>query len=240
MDEMGKGELGENVVSDIRVKDRKIIDTIIYNIFISKKELAVTLYPSEGYFKSYLLEVKPNFLLIDSLMPFYGNKVIVKSEFIKMEVATDDNSVERYFFTKYEKKIDGDENDLNFLVLKPIEIVLIEKRAVLRVSTNQSNTAFISFSYNSQNYFMPIHDISWNNISFTAEFKIEVGHIIKKAIIKLSKKFVKTNIRVIHSTHMAGKYRIGCLITNISDNDRDKLINFMLTIERQNLSSGID
>lgn len=240
MNEMKNGESGENIVSDVRVKDRKIIEHIIENIFISKKELGVTIYPSEGYFKSYLLEIKPDFLLIDSLMPFYGNKIISKSEFIKVEVATIDNSIERYFFTKYEKKIADDENDLNFLVVKPIEIVLIEKRAVLRVSTNQSNTAFISFSYNSQNYYMPVHDISWNNISFNSEVEIKVGHVIKKATIKFSKKQANANLRVIHSTYMEGQYRIGCTITDISNNDRDKLINFMLGIERQNLSSNLN
>lgn len=236
--EREQGKYSDSAVNDVRIKNAEAIEQIINNILISKKELGITLYPSKGYFKSYLLEIKPKFLLIDSLMPFYGNKIISKSEFIKVGVGSGNNNIERYFLTKFKEEIINGE-EINFLIFKPIEVVLIEKRIALRVSTSQSNMAFINFSHNGQNYFMPVYDLSWNGISFNSEFKIETGYVIKHALIKLSEKSINADLKIAHSTHLSGQYRVGCMIINISDNDRDKLINFILTIERQDINSNL-
>ena len=228
-------------VSTIRIKKNEIIDRIISNILASKIELGITVFPYNQFFKSYLIEIKPKYLVIDSLMPFYGNKILPKTEYIKINAGSGNHETDKYFLSKYKDEIiSGEEN--NFLIYKPDEIVIVEKRNVLRVSTNKYNEAFIFGSYKNSDFFYPVYDLSWNSISFNAEITMEPGTILKNVMVKFLDKDVHMDLKIIHSTHIDsnGKFRAGCRIDRISDKDRDSLINFILGIERQNINSNFE
>ncbi len=227
-----------STVNTIRIKKNKIIEQIIDNILTSKRELGVTLFPYNQFFKSYMIEIKHKYLVIDSLIPFYGNKILPKTEYIKINAESNKHEIDRHFLTKYKDEIIlGEEH--NFLVYKPEEIVLIEKRSVLRVSTNDSDMAYVYILYKNNNLFCIIRDLSWNSISFTSEIPIETYYPLKNAMVKFFNKTIRMDLRVIHSTYAGGKYQTGCSITKISDNDRDLLINFMLGIERKDIRSNL-
>jgi hypothetical protein len=86
-------------------------------------------------------------------MPFYGNKILPKTEYIKINAQSGNHGTDKYFLSKYKDEIiSGEEN--NFLIYKPNEIVIVEKRSVLRVSTNKYNTAFIFGSYKNSDFFL--------------------------------------------------------------------------------------
>ncbi|MHB8232166.1 MAG: flagellar brake protein [bacterium] len=234
--ETGSGT--DSTVNTIRIKKNEIIEQIINNMLTSKMELGITVFPQNQFFKSYLIEIKPKYLVIDSLMPFYGNKIMPKTEYLKIN-ASSKQEIDKYFLSKYKDEIiSGEEN--NFLIYKPDEIVIIEKRNALRVSTNGLNMAYIYGSYKKNDFFYTLHDLSWNSISFNADASMEPGAILKNAIVKFSDKIIHIDSNVIHSTYIDGKYRIGCQILKISDNDRDLLINFILGIERQNINSNLE
>ena len=233
--ETGKGE--DFTVNTIRIKKNEIIEQIIDNMLISKNELGVTLFPYNQFFKSYLLEIKPKYLVIDNLMPFYGNKLVHKAEYLKINVESDKQNTDKYFLSKYKDEIISGE-DHNFLIYKPYEIVIAEKRNVLRVSTNNSNMAYILSSYEDKDFFYTVYDLSWNSISFNADISMKPEAILKNTVIKFSGKAIHADLKIIHSTYIDGQYRMGCQILKISDNDRDSLINFILGIERQNINSN--
>ena len=228
-------------VNTIRIKKDEIIDQLINKILTSKMELGITVFPYNQFFKSYLIEIKPKYLVIDSLMPFYGNKILPKTEYIKINAQSGNHGTDKYFLSKYKDEIiSGEEN--NFLIYKPDEIVIVEKRSVLRVSTNKYNTAFIFGSYKNSDFFYPIYDLSWNSISFNASITMEPGLILKNTMVKFLDKAVHMDLKIIHSTYNNndGKFRVGCRIDKISDKDRDLLINFILGIERQNINSNLE
>ena len=228
-------------VSTIRIKKNEIIDRLINDILAARTELGITVFPYNQFFKSYLIEIKPKYLVIDSLMPFYGNKILPKTEYIKINAESGNNGTDKYFLSKYKDEIiSGEEN--NFLIYKPDEIVIVEKRNVLRVSTNKYNAAFIFASYGNSDFFYPVYDLSWNSISFNAEITMEPGLILKNAMVKFLDKAVHMDLKIIHSTHNDNdaKFRVGCRIDKISDKDRDLLINFILGIERQNINSNLE
>ena len=228
-------------VSTIRIKKNEIIDRLINDILAARTELGITVFPYNQFFKSYLIEIKPKYLVIDSLMPFYGNKILPKTEYIKINAESGNNGIGKYFLSKYKDEIiSGEEN--NFLIYKPDEIVIVEKRNVLRVSTNKYNAAFIFASYGNSDFFYPVYDLSWNSISFNAEITMEPGLILKNAMVKFLDKAVHMDLKIIHSTHNDNdaKFRVGCRIDKISDKERDLLINFILGIERQNINSNFE
>ncbi|MHB1660721.1 MAG: PilZ domain-containing protein [bacterium] len=222
----------------IKIKKNELIEQIINDILISKNELGITLFPYDQFFKSYLIEIKPKYLVIDSLMPFYGNKLVHKAEYLKIHIESSKNNIDKYFLTKYKDEMVSGE-DYNFLIYKPVEIILIDKRNVLRVLTNISHMAYIYSSYEKTDFVYPLHDLSWSGISFNSDKSMEPNSELKKTLIKFSNKTIRLDLIVVHSTYMYGKYRIGCKISEISDNDRDSLINFILEIERQNINSNL-
>lgn len=227
-----------SAVNTIRIKKNKMIEQIMDNILASKGELGVTLFPYNQFFKSYLIEIKHKYLVIDSLIPFYGNKILPKTEYIKINAESNKHEIDRHFLTKYKDEIVlGEEH--NFLIYKPEEIVLTEKRSVLRVLTNSSDMAYAYISYKDNDLFCIIRDLSWNSISFTSEIPIETYYPLKNVMVKFFDKAIRMDLRVIHSTYADGKYQTGCSITKISNNDRDLLINFMLGIERKNIRSNL-
>ena len=231
----------DSTINTIRIKKDEIIDRLINDILTSKIELGITVFPYNQFFKSYLIEIKPKYLVIDSLMPFYGNKILPKTEYIKINAESGNNGTDKYFLSKYKDEIiSGEEN--NFLIYKPDEIVIVEKRSVLRVSTNKYNSAFIFASYGNSDFFYPVYDLSWNSISFNAEITMEPGLILKNTMVKFLDKAVHMDLKIIHSTYNNddGKFRVGCRIDKISDKDRDLLINFILGVERQNINSNLE
>ena len=231
----------DSTVNTIRIKKDEIIDKIINNILTSKMELGITVFPYNQFFKSYLIEIKPKYLVIDSLMPFYGNKILPKTEYIKINAQSVNNGTDKYFLSKYKDElISGEDN--NFLIYKPDEIVIVEKRSVLRVTTNEFNAAFIFGSYKNSDFFYSVYDLSWNGISFNASITMEPGLILKNTMVKFLDKAVHMDLKIIHSTYNNNerKFRVGCRIDKISDKDRDMLINFILGIERQNINSNLE
>ena len=230
---------GDINVNIIRIKKDEIIDQIIHNALTSNIELGITVFPQDQFFKTYFIETKSKYLIIDSLMPFYGNKILPKTEHLKIDIKTNNQITDKYFISKYKEEItSGDES--NFLIYKPKEIVIVEKRSVLRVSTDEYNAAFIVGKYQSNDFFYPLYDLSWNGISFNSDVKMEPGTLLKNAIVKFLDKIIHTDLKIIHSTYINndGKFRIGCYINNISEKDRDTLINFILGIERQNIKNA--
>ena len=235
--ETGNG--ADFTVNAIRIKKNEIIDRIINNILTSKIELGITVFPYNQFFKSYLIEIKPKYLLIDSLMPFYVNKIMPKTEYLKINVDSGSHGTDKYFLSKYKDEIiSGEEN--NFLIYKPDEIVMVEKRSVLRVLANKFNAAFVFGSYQNNDFFYPVYDLSWNSISFNALKTMETGLILKNTMVKFLDKSIYMDLKIIHSTYMDGQFRIGCRIDKISDKDRDMIINFILGIERQNINSNLE
>ncbi len=226
-------------VNTIRIKKNEIIDQIINNIYESNIELGITIFPYNQFFKTYLIEIRSKYLVIDSLMPFYGNKIIPKTEYLKINADSKNHATDKYFFSKYKDEIITAEES-NFIIYKPSEIIIVEKRSVLRVSTNKFNEAFILGSYYYNDFFYPVYDLSWNSISFTADKTMEAGLILKNTIVKFSGKSVNMDLKIIHSTYKDGQFRIGCRIDKISDKDRDMIINFILNIERQNINSNLE
>ncbi|MDA8401834.1 MAG: hypothetical protein M0Z86_02845 [Deltaproteobacteria bacterium] len=228
-------------VNTIRIKKNEIIDQIINNILVSKIELGITVFPYNQFFKSYLIEIKPKYLVIDSLMPFYGNKILPKTEYLKINAESGNHGTDKHFLSKYKDEIiSGEEN--NFLIYKPDEIVIVEKRSILRVSTNKFNAAYIYSSYGNNDFFYPVYDLSWNSISFNAVKTMEKGLILKNVTVKFLDKAVNMDLKIIHSTYNSndGGFRIGCSIDKISDKDRDMIINFILGIERQNINYNLE
>ena len=224
-----------STINTIKIKKTEVIANIIDDILTKKNELGITLFPYNQFFKTYLLEIKPKYLVLDGLMPFYGNKLVRKTDYLKINIMPDKQSVDNHFLTKYIDETVSEEN-YNFFVYKPLEIVLIEKRKALRVVTNASNIAYIYSSYKKIDFSYPIHDLSWNGISFDADFAIEPESVLKNTLIKLSGRVTNMDLRITHSSYVKGKYRIGCEILKISDKDRDILVNFIHTIERQNIN----
>jgi c-di-GMP-binding flagellar brake protein YcgR len=223
-------------VNIIRIKKNEIIDQIIHNALTSNIELGITVFPQGQFFKSYFIETKSKYLIIDSLMPFYGNKILPKTEHLKINMKANNQIADKYFVSKYKDEItSGDES--NFLIYKPQEIVIVEKRSVLRVSTDKYNAAFIIGKYQNNDFFYPLYDLSWNGISFNSDVKMEQGN---NTIVKFLDKIIHMDLKIIHSTYINndGKFRIGCYINNISEKDRDILINFILSIERQNIKNA--
>jgi c-di-GMP-binding flagellar brake protein YcgR len=171
-------------------------------------------------------------------MPFYGNKIMPKTEYLKINTESGRHDIDKYFLSKFKDEIiSGEEN--NFLIYKPDEIVIVEKRSVLRVLANRTNMAYIYISYNGTDSIYYVYDLSWNGISFNADNSLEQGIILKNTTVKFSDKAVRMDLKVVHSTYINGKYRTGCKILGISDKDRDSLIHFILDIERQNISANI-
>ncbi len=226
-------------VNIIRIKKNEIIDQIIHNALTSNIELGITVFPQGQFFKSYFIETKSKYLIIDSLMPFYGNKILPKTEHLKINMKANNQIADKYFVSKYKDEItSGDES--NFLIYKPQEIVIVEKRSVLRVSTDKYNAAFIIGKYQNNDFFYPLYDLSWNGISFNSDVKMEQGTLLNNTIVKFLDKIIHMDLKIIHSTYINndGKFRIGCYINNISEKDRDILINFILSIERQNIKNA--
>ncbi len=232
---MDANEDDSSTINTIKIKKTEVIDSIIDDVFVKKNELGITLFPYNQFFKTYLIEIKPKYLVIDSLMPFYGNKLVHKTDYLKINIMSDKQSVDKHFLTKYKEEIFSG-GDYNFFVYKPLEIVLTEKRKVLRVATNASNTAYIYSSYKKIDFSYSLRDLSWNGISFDADIDMKPDSILKNALIKLSGRITNMDLKIVHSTYLKGKYRIGCEILKISDKDRDILINFIHTIERQNIN----
>jgi len=205
----------DSTVITIRIKKNEIIDRILNNILTEKTELGITVFPHNQFFKSYLIEIKPKYLVIDSLMPFYGNKVLPKTEYIKISTESGNKVYYKYFLSKYKDEIISGK-EINFSIYKPDEIVIVEKRSVLRVrvSTNKYNAALIFGSYGNSDFFYPVYDLSWNGISFNADKTMEPGLILKNVTVKFLDKTVHMDLKIIHSTHNVNdaKFRIGCLI----------------------------
>lgn len=229
---------GESTVNIVKIKKPDLIDGILENFLHSRKDITVLLFPFTQTFKSYLLAIKNKFLIIDTLMPFYGNKLVSKSEYIKIDIDSEKFNGERYFFTKFnDETIEGDEH--NFIVHKPVEIYLKEKRKILRISTNGKNIAMVKLFYNEKTYLFPIEDLSWNSISFSSDIFIHPGSVLRAISIHLPEKSIETDLKVVHSTQIHEKFRIGCEIIDITDSNRDKLISFILSVERENIKKGV-
>ena len=170
-------------------------------------------------------------------MPFYGNKILPKTAYLKINAESGNHGTDKHFLSKYKDEIISGEES-NFLIYKPDEIVIVEKRSILRVSTNKFNAAYIYSSYENNDFFYPVYDLSWNGISFNAAKKMDTGLILKNATVKFLDKAVNMDLKIIHSTYNSndGEFRIGCSIDKISDKDRDMIIHFILGIERQNIN----
>jgi c-di-GMP-binding flagellar brake protein YcgR len=239
MDNIGSGN---TKVQLLKINKPEIIDQILNNVLISKKNILIVLYPSEEYFKSYLIEITKKSIIIDSLMPFEGNKKIISSKFLKIGIGTGDDIFERYFLTNYINIISIDDNDYNFEINKPKEVIFIEKRKALRVSTDDSNTVYISFLYNKNILFYKVYDLSAEGLAFDSDIKFEQGIVFKNVLIKLENYDFKLDIKIMHSTYINtnGKYRTGVMFIDIPSKILDKIINFMLALERSEINSDID
>ena len=234
-DVQGRGSFGGTNVNFIKITNRDTIEQIIENTMQSKNELSITLFPQKEFFKTYLIENLPSFLVIDRLMPFYGNKLIHKTEYLKIHIESPKYPIDKYFLTKYKDEWNKGE-DHYLIIHRPVEIVLVEKRSVLRVTTDADNMAYVYASHNDNKLICPVYDLSWNCLSFTSETSMEINLALKKTTVKFSDKAdAVMDLEIMHCSPVSGRYRIGCKITLISENDRSKLINFMLSIERQNI-----
>ncbi len=232
---------GNAKVQLLKINKPEIIDQILNNVLISRKNIFIVLYPSEEYFKSYLIETTKKSIIIDSLMPFEGNKNIISSKFLKIGIGNDDDIFERYFLTNYINTISIDNNDYNFEINKPEEIIFIEKRKALRVSTDDTDAVYISFLYNKNILFYKVYDLSADGLAFDSDIKFKQGIVFKNVIIKLENNDFKLDIKIMHSTYINinGKYRTGVMFLDISTKILDKIINFMLTIERSQINGNI-
>jgi hypothetical protein len=225
----------------LKINKPEIIEQILNNVLISKKNILIILYPSEEYFKSYLIEITKKSMIIDSLMPFEGNKNIISSKFLKIGIGNGDDVFERYFLTNYINIIPIDDNDYNFEINKPKEVIFIEKRKALRVSTDDTNTVYISFLYNKNILFYKVYDLSAGGLAFDSDIKFEQDVVFKNALIKLENYDFELDIKIIHSTYINinGEYRTGVMFLDVPPKVLDKIINFMLTIERSEINSNI-
>ena len=222
-----------------KINKSEIIDQILNNVLISKKNIFIVLYPSEEYFKSYLIETTKKSIIIDSLMPFEGNKNIISSKFLKIGIGNGDDIFERYFLTNYINTISIDNNDYNFEIDKPKEVIFIEKRKALRVSTDDIDAVYISFLYNKNILLYKVYDLSVGGLAFDSDIKFEQGIVVKNILIKLENDDFKLDIKIIYSTYINGKYRTGVMFLDIPSKILDKITNFMLTLERSQINSNI-
>lgn len=239
---IGSGDVKAQI---LKINKPEIIDQILNNVLISKKNILIILYPSEEYFKSYLIKITKKSIIIDSLMPFEGNKNILSSKFLKIGIGNGDDVFERYFLTNYINIISIDDNnndnDYNFEINKPKEVIFIEKRKALRVSTDDTNTVYISFLYNKNILFYKVYDLSAGGLAFESDIKFEPGVVFKNALIKIENYDFELDIKIIHSTYINidGKYRTGVMFLDVPPKILDKIINFMLTVERSEINSNI-
>lgn len=219
---------------DININSKKQdIHAILKGFANLRKPIVIYPIPSQNEFSTNILNVKDDYITVDSMVPKEGNMRLLESTYIKAVFKF--NANDHFFLSKlYNYQKDGDY--FVFSIYKPIEILSLEIRKFFRVEPSLNEPVKISFLLNNKFYDTTIFDLAGDGFSFLLDFPAEKYTVLEAVNIKFPGGLPDINLRLeIRSiTRLDNlKYKIGTQAINIKHSEQDTIFKYIFKRQRE-------
>ncbi|MHB1661913.1 MAG: flagellar brake protein [bacterium] len=223
---------------DVNVYSKKQeIHTILKGFANNKKPVVIYPVPFNDEYTTNILNVKDDYMTIDSIVPKSGNLKLLESSYIKAAFKFNNN--EHFFLSKlynYEK----DKDYFVFDIYKPIEILSLERRKFFRIEPSLSEPVKLYFFLKNKYFDAKLFDLSGEGFSFLLDFPVEKHTVLENVNIQFPGGLPEIKVRLeIRSVAMLDnlKYKVGTQTINIQPKEQDIIFKYIFRRQRDIVAS---